>query len=106
MIISPQPPSVHPLRVLIAEDEPELRGYLQLALRRPNLVIDFVENGEEALTYLAQRAEKPALVILDVVMPHKDGITTLREIRSAHADLPIIMLSSASSTSTIVEAIQ
>jgi two-component system, NtrC family, response regulator AtoC len=106
MIISPQPPSVHPLHVLIAEDEPELRGYLQLALRRPNLVIDFVENGAEALRYLAQRAEKPALVILDVVMPHKDGITTLREIRRTHAELPIIMLSGATSACTIVEAMQ
>ena len=106
MIISPQPPSVHPLHVLIAEDEPELRGYLQLALRRPNLVIDFVENGDEALRYLAQRAEKPALVILDVVMPHKDGITTLREIRRIYAELPIIMLSGATSASTIVEAMQ
>ncbi len=106
MIITPQPPSVHPLRVLIAEDESELRSYLQLALRRPNLVIDFVENGEDALAYLAQRADKPALIILDVVMPHKDGLTTLREIRRTYADLPIIMLSGVSSTGTVVEAMQ
>ena len=106
MIISPQPPSLHPLRILIVEDDPELRGYLQLALRRPNLLVDFVENGKDALAYLTQRESIPALVILDVVMPHKDGIAIVRDIRRTYTHLPIIMLSGVSSTVTVVEAMQ
>ena len=70
-----------PYRILVAEDEPEIRDYLQLALRRPNFAIDFAENGEEVLNVLATGVDTPAMVILDVVMPRKDGITTLKEIR-------------------------
>ena len=48
-----------PVRVLVAEDEPEIRDYLQLALDRPNFVIEFAEDGEEAL--LALRKNRPAV---------------------------------------------
>jgi two-component system response regulator AtoC len=95
-----------PCRILVAEDEPEIRDYLQLALRRPNFAIDFAENGEEVMDVLAKGVNTPALVILDVVMPRKDGITTLKEIRHHNVSLPIIMLSGASSAANIVEAME
>jgi two-component system, NtrC family, response regulator AtoC len=96
----------HPTRILVAEDESEIRDYLQLALRRPNVVIDFAENGEEVMSLLGQGTALPALVILDVAMPRKDGISTLREIRQRHPALPIIMLSGLSSTVNIVDAMK
>jgi two-component system, NtrC family, response regulator AtoC len=95
-----------PVRILIAEDEPEIRDYLQLALQRPNFLIDFAENGEELLNTLGQGESIPDLVILDVMMPCRDGISTLREIRKKEPALPIIMLSGASSTVNIVEAMK
>jgi two-component system, NtrC family, response regulator AtoC len=95
-----------PCRILVAEDEPEIRDYLQLALRRPNFAIDFAENGEEVLDALAKGVNTPALVILDVVMPRKDGITTLKEIRHQNVSLPIIMLSGVSSAANMVEAME
>ncbi len=98
--------SSDPARILIAEDEAEIRDYLQLALRRPNFVIDFAENGEEVMNSLAQGPRLPELLIMDVAMPRKDGITTLRDIRQRHPELPIIMLSGLSSTVNIVDAMK
>jgi len=95
-----------PLHILVAEDEPEIRDYLQLALRRPNCVIDFAENGEEVLNVLARGVDTPSLLILDVMMPRKDGITTLKEIRCQNLNLPIIMLSGISSATNMVEAME
>ena len=95
-----------PYRILVAEDEPEIRDYLQLALRRPNFAIDFAENGEEVLNVLATGVDTPAMVILDVVMPRKDGITTLKEIRHRNLNLPVIMLSGFSSATNMAEAMK
>ena len=95
-----------PYRILVAEDEPEIRDYLQLALRRPNFAIDFAENGEEVLNVLARGVDTPAMVILDVVMPRKDGITTLKEIRHQNVNLPVIMLSGLSSATNMAEAMK
>ncbi len=93
-------------RILIAEDEPEIRDYLLLALKRPDLVIDFAENGEEVLSSLGGNQPLPSLLIMDVAMPRKDGLATLRDIRRQHPALPVIMLSGLSSTRNIVEAMK
>ena len=74
--------------------------------RRPNFAIDFAENGEEVLNALARGVDTPALVILDVVMPRKDGITTLKEIRHQNVNLPVIMLSGVSSATNMAEAMK
>ena len=95
-----------PVHILIAEDEPEIRDYLQLALSRPDFVVDFAENGEEVLGALGKGARLPSLVILDVVMPLKDGITTLKEIRRQNSSLPVIMLSGVSSASNVAAAME
>ena len=93
-------------RILIAEDEPEIRDYLLLALKRPDVVIDFAENGEEVLSSLGGNQPLPSLLIMDVAMPRKDGLATLRDIRREHPALPVIMLSGLSSTRNIVEAMK
>ena len=95
-----------PYRILVAEDEPEIRDYLQVALRRPNFVIDFAENGEEVLNVLAKGYDAPSLVILDVMMPRKDGMATLKEIRCQNLNLPIIMVSGISSPTNMAEAME
>jgi two-component system, NtrC family, response regulator AtoC len=95
-----------PFRILVAEDEPEIRDYLQLALGRPNFAIDFADNGEEVLNVLAKGVDTPSLVILDIMMPHKDGITTLKEIRYQNFDLPVIMLSGVSPAAERVKAME
>lgn len=93
-----------PPRILVAESEPELRERLSIALRGSNFRIDFAENGEQVLNALAKSGYSTDLVILDTVMPRKDGITTLKEIRYQNLELPVIMVSSVASQALRAEA--
>jgi len=77
--------------ILIADDDASCRMMLRAALQ--NLGHDVVEasNGKEACAMLAQGA--PSLVLLDVLMPEKDGIETIMEIRATHPNLVVIAMS-------------
>jgi two-component system response regulator AtoC len=93
-------------RVLIAEDEPDVREYLTVSLRCRGYQVDHAENGNEVLNFLRDKENKVSLVLLDVMMPWKDGIETLREIRLLDRDLPVVMLSGISATSTIIQTMK
>jgi two-component system response regulator AtoC len=93
-------------RILVAEDEPEVRGYLEIALRSLGYPIDLAEDGEEALACLRENGSDYCLLLLDLIMPRKDGLETLREIRQFNTILPIIMFSGATSPLNIVDAMQ
>lgn len=91
--------------VLLAEDDPDVRSYLEMALRGQGYLIEVADDGEEALDIL-DNTSGVAAVLLDIVMPRRDGLDTLREIRKRNAGLPVIMLSGASSPLNIVEAMR
>ena len=93
-------------RILIAEDEPEVRNYLGMALRCHGFAVDFAQNGDEALQYVRTEPNKVSLVLLDIMMPYKDGLETLQEIRETRPDLPVIMLSGAASPLNVVTAMR
>jgi two-component system response regulator AtoC len=93
--------------ILVAEDDPEVWNYLNLSLRCRGYSVTHAEDGEEVLSHLkGSDGGDVSLVLLDVMMPRKDGIETLREIRQFEKNLPVIMLSGASSPTTIVEAMK
>jgi two-component system response regulator AtoC len=92
--------------ILLGEDELEVRSYLEMALRCHGYSIESAQDGEEVLTCLERERSRISLVLLDIMMPRKDGLETLREIRRADRDLPIIMLSGASSPLKVVEAMK
>ena len=96
----------HMRTILVGEDELEVRHYLELALRCQGYSVALAENGEEVLSFLGGTGRDISLVLLDIMMPRKDGMETLREIRRSDRDLPIIMLSGASSPLRVVEAIK
>jgi len=91
---------------LLGEDELEVRSYLEMALRCHGYSIESAQDGEEVLSFLERDRDRISLVLLDIMMPRKDGLETLREIRRADRDLPIIMLSGASSPLKVVEAMK
>jgi two-component system response regulator AtoC len=95
-----------PLRILVAENEPEIRDYLQLALRRPNTVVDFADSREEVLSALGKGPRTPSLVILDLMMLRQGGMATLQEIRRQDPSVPVIMLSGLSSETHMAEALR
>jgi two-component system response regulator AtoC len=93
-------------KVLIAEDEPDVREYLTLSLRCRGYEVEHAENGNEVLNLLKQKDNRVSLLLLDIMMPWKDGIETLREIRQLDKNLPIVMLSGNSSAATIIQTMK
>jgi two-component system response regulator AtoC len=79
--------------VLIAEDEPEVRNYLALALSCHGYNVEFAQDGEEAVACLERDADRIAVLLLDLIMPRKDGFETLKEVRRTWPRLPVITLS-------------
>lgn len=79
-------------RILIADDDRALTELLAEYLQREGFAVDVVHDGEAALVRLRDPAQRPDLLILDVMMPGRDGLETLRELRLQQR-LPVIMLS-------------
>jgi len=78
-----------PARLLVVDDEPDVRGLVRDVLVRAGYVVDEAPDGRTALRRLFE--SQPALVILDVTMPGLDGYATLERIRDL-SDVPVLML--------------
>ena len=83
-----------------------MRSYLEIALRCQGYSIEMAQDGEELLSCLQDNIGTISAVLLDLVMPRKDGFETLREIRRLDNDLPIIIISGASAPMNVVEAMK
>lgn len=92
--------------ILLVEDDMEVRRYLEMALKCHGYFVEAAQDGEEALTYLQESASRFSAVLLDIMMPRKDGLNTLREIRQIDHNLPVIMISGAASPLNVVEAMR
>jgi phosphate regulon transcriptional regulator PhoB len=79
-------------RVLIVEDEPDIRALVVHHLKREGYQVSAASSGEEALRQV--QAAPPDLVLLDLMMPAMDGLEVCRRLRQdpATASLPIVML--------------
>lgn len=90
-----------PITILLAEDEPALGQIIKESLETRNFNVLLCDNGEKAKqVYLEQQ---PELLVLDVMMPKKDGFTLAKEIRSENDTIPIIFLTAKSQTKDVVE---
>lgn len=92
--------------ILLGEDDPEVRGYLETALACQGYSIEVAQDGEEVLECLRTNQVPISAVVLDVIMPRRDGIEALREIRRFNRDIPVIMISGASSSLDVVDAMK
>ncbi|NOG31884.1 response regulator [Halomonas sp. TBZ9] len=77
-------------RLLIVEDEPKIARLMADYLQADGFTTQALENGNDVLPWLANNA--PALVLLDLMLPGKDGLTLCREIRQHHPGVAIIMV--------------
>lgn len=78
------------MRILLAEDEKALSSALSTILKHNNYSVDAVYDGQATLDYL--ESEIYDLLILDVMMPKKDGIAVLKELRKRNNQIPVIIL--------------
>jgi len=87
--------------ILLAEDEPALGLIIKESLETRGFKVLLCENGESA--YTVYKKEQPKLLILDVMMPKKNGFTLAIEIRMEDNSIPIIFLTAKSQTQDVVE---
>lgn len=92
-----------PKKILIVEDEANIRELLRLYLEREGYTVLEAENGVEGIK--KWRSDKPDMLLLDVMMPVMDGWAVCREIR-AESDVPIIMLTAKGETADRVSGLE
>ncbi len=90
-------------RVLIVDDDVALAEMLGLVLRREGFIPSVVTSGSAALA--AIRRENPDVVLLDLMLPGRDGVDVCRDLR-AESDVPVIMLTARSDTIDIVRGLE
>ena len=87
--------------ILLAEDEPALGQIIKESLETRNFNVLLCENGVKA--YQVYKQNNPELLVLDVMMPKKDGFTLAKEIRLEDDTIPILFLTAKSQTEDVVE---
>src|SRR6202795_726242 len=92
-------------KILVVDDEPSIRKYLQTLLEVDGYDVETVSSGREAIAKVSG-GERPDFIILDVLMPELNGIETLKELMQADRSLNVIMLSCSNEVGTVVEAIR
>ena len=92
-----------PKKILIVEDEANIRELLRLYLEREGYTVLEAENGVEGIK--KWKSDKPDMLLLDVMMPVMDGWAVCREIR-AESDVPIIMLTAKGETADRVSGLE
>ncbi len=90
-------------RILIVEDDPAVREALERALGFEGYEIETARDGAVALSML--RNHSYDLIVLDVMMPHLDGLETCRRIRAGGDDVPILMLTARTAVDDRVEGL-
>jgi heavy metal response regulator len=78
------------MRILLIEDEKKIAGFIKRGLMEEKYVVDTAFDGEQGL-YLAE-VNPYDLIILDIMLPLKDGISVCEELRGKYIDIPVLML--------------
>ena len=92
-----------PKKILIVEDEANIRELLRLYLEREGYTVLEAENGVEGIK--KWKSDKPDMLLLDVMMPVMDGWAVCKEIR-AESDVPVIMLTAKGETADRVSGLE
>ncbi|MCI8740811.1 MAG: response regulator transcription factor [Oscillibacter sp.] len=82
------------MRILVADDEPEMTMVLEALLKREHYSVDVVHNGQDALDY--GLAENYDCIVLDIMMPRLDGIQVLQALRAKNIATPVLLLTAKS----------
>ena len=83
------------MRILVIEDDKKVASFIKRGLKEENYAVDVSHNGEDKL-YLS-RINEYDIIILDIMLPGKDGFQVCKELRRSHVSIPIIMLTARDS---------
>jgi two-component system alkaline phosphatase synthesis response regulator PhoP len=84
-------------RILVVDDEPDFASIVQGNLEKEGFKVDVAYNGNEGIAKV--KASPPDAIVLDVMMPEKDGYEMCADLKAdpAYADIPILMLTAVAS---------
>ncbi len=94
----------NPLKILIADDEKNMRWILEKNLKSEGFQVVTGEDGEDAFNLFLDEA--PDMAILDFKMPKLDGMEVLKRIKKINSAIPVIMITAHGSTEAAVEAMK
>ena len=89
-------------QILVIDDEKNIRRSMELILKSEGYSVISAESGEAAMKLIQK--EQPDAIFLDVMLPKKDGLSILREIKATHSDINIIMISGHATLGMAVDA--
>ena len=92
-------------KIVLAEDEPQIARLIEFKLKKEGYDVTWKESGEEALK--AIQADKPDLILLDIMMPVMDGYEVLRRLKEDEnlKSIPVIMLTARAQERDVVKGI-
>ncbi|MGL5677689.1 MAG: response regulator transcription factor [Cellulosilyticaceae bacterium] len=91
------------MQLLMIEDDQDLCRMLQQHFNTHHFTIDFCHTGEDAMFYILKQTYD--LIILDRMLPHKDGLSILAEMRHNHITTPVIMLTAMGTLENRIEGL-
>src|SRR5512141_447047 len=94
------------MRILLAEDDQRIASFIIKGLREEGYLVQHVTDGEQAVDFALAEPDNPFdLIILDVLMPKRDGMSVCRELRTRGLHSPILMLTAMDSLSDRVRGL-
>lgn len=91
------------MRLLLADDERELSRALEAVLKHNNYSVDVVSNGADAMDYAL--SENYDGLILDIMMPKKNGLEVVRELRERGIPTPVLLLTARAEIDQRIEGL-
>ena len=91
------------MKILVVDDEPQLRRALERALKLEGYEVELAADGDEALAAVA--GARPDAVVLDVLMPKRDGLEVCRALRADGDHTPVLMLTARDAVSDRVDGL-
>ncbi|EAT16923.1 response regulator [Desulfuromonas acetoxidans] len=88
------------MKILVVEDEKKVASFIKRGLEEENFTVDIAANGEEGL-YMAE-SNHYDLILMDIMLPKKDGLTVIKELRSKEVTTPVLCLTAKDSVEDIV----
>lgn len=92
------------MKILVVEDETRIAQFIEMGLREQGWTVDVQHRGDEAMTALESRVYD--LVILDIMLPGRDGLSILRQLRESANPVPVILLTARNTLNERIEGLQ
>jgi heavy metal response regulator len=91
------------MKILVVEDEKKVAGFIKRGLEEDNYEVSVSHDGAEGLKLAME--DDFSLVVLDIMLPKKDGLAVVKELRAAGKQVPVLMLTARDTTDDIVSGL-